>query len=233
MSFDPIDFAIGLVAILLAITVHEFSHALAATALGDHTARRLGRLSLNPLVHLDPMGTIMLILTRITGFGIGWGKPVPINPANLRGNRRYGMAIVGVAGPASNLLLAALFLLMVRPDGPFRIAWHPSMYGQLLGMPSIVADFIGISVIMNVGLAIFNMIPLVPLDGSRLLVALLPGPLADRVERLERYGPGLLIGVLFADQFLRLGILSSILSPVFRFVLVNLVQIVGGRQFVL
>jgi Zn-dependent protease len=114
LSFDLARFAAIIVAVLVAIDVHECCHAWVADRLGDPTARNLGRVSLNPLVHLDPLGTLMIFLTAITGFGIGWGKPVPVDPYRLRHGPTTGMGIVSLAGPAANLTTAAVLAIPFR-----------------------------------------------------------------------------------------------------------------------
>ncbi len=121
-QLSVVGLGITLLAFILSITVHEFSHAFAAYSQGDLTAQQQGRLSLNPIRHLDPMGTFMLLIMAASGFGLGWGKPTPVNSANLR-NGRGSMALVSVAGVISNLVLATLFGLILRSDGlPFLIA---------------------------------------------------------------------------------------------------------------
>ncbi len=186
------------VAIAIAITVHEFSHALAATRLGDDTARLLGRLSLNPLVHLDFVGTLFLFLV-----GFGWGKPVPVNQGRLRGGYR-GMGKVALAGPASGLVVAGLLGLVVQATGI-------SLWTTTLG-------FVLLYVIrLNIILSLFNLIPLPPLDGHKVAVGFLPPSLALSFQRLERYGIMPLMLLILADRFLGLHILSAIIGPGLNF----------------
>ena len=184
-------------ALIVAITIHEFSHALAADKLGDPTPRSLGRLSLNPLKHLDPIGTIALIF-----LGFGWGKPVPIDPYNLQHPKR-DEAIISLAGPVSNLLLALIISLIVR----------------FLPLNNISILFLSILVQMNVVLAIFNLLPLPPLDGSKIFLALLPQDKSLQwQEAFEKYGFVLIIVLLF----LPIGgsnIISLIIGPIIQTVL--------------
>ncbi len=181
------------IALLVAITVHEFSHALMAHNLGDPTAKRQGRLSLNPLVHLDPVGTLMLFLV-----GLGWGKPVPVNPYYLRQGARTGMALVGAGGPVSNLLVAWLFALLIR--------YVPALQS------SYVFDLVGAIMLYNVLLAVFNLIPVAPLDGFNIALGVLPRNLAYSLARTQRFGPIILLGVVF------LVVYSGALSLVVRLI---------------
>src|SRR3990172_513663 len=158
------------VALLVAITVHEFSHALAAYQLGDYTAYRMGRLSLNPLVHLDPVGTILLFVA-----GFGWGKPVPVNPYGLRNGARSGMAMVAISGPLSNLSLAALLGLVVKLDllpsrFPSLLSYQlfPALDGQRL-----LANGLALLIFYSIILAVFNLIPIAPLDGFNVALGVL------------------------------------------------------------
>ncbi len=190
------------VTLLIAFTIHELAHAVSADYLGDDTAKRLGRVTLNPLAHLDPIGTFMLLFA-----GFGWAKPVPVNPYNLRGNPRTSMALVALAGPVSNLLLASLAVI------PFRLnllnqfdAFSPS--SGLVFLPFFLFEFIGINII----LAVFNMIPIPPLDGYKILYALLPDELAFRLEPLEQYGFLILLGLLFLPSLLP-GVPNIITGP--------------------
>ena len=193
LRYDPLAFfrliLVVSVAIALAIAVHEFSHALAATRLGDDTARLRGRLSLNPLVHLDPVGTLFLFLV-----GFGWGKPVPVNEARLRGGYR-GMGKVALAGPVSGLVAAGLLGLVVRATGI-------TLGGILL-----------YAILINIILSLFNLIPLPPLDGHKVAVGFLPPSLALSFQRLERYGIMPLFLLIIVDSFLGIGILWRILGP--------------------
>jgi len=224
---DPVFFLFLLgtisLSLLVAITFHEFSHALMADRLGDATAKRLGRLSLNPLVHLDPVGTLMLFLV-----GFGWGKPVPINPYSLRRGERAGMALVGLAGPLSNLIVAGAFALPIRMG---MLKWHsPFVYRQpfMLSEPTyILADLLGWIIFYNILLAVFNLIPLPPLDGFRVAVGILPRELSYSFSKIERYGPMILILVIAFSYFTNLDILWRFLTPVMDFFSALLV----GRSF--
>ncbi len=185
--------------ILLALTVHECAHAWVATRLGDHTARMLGRVTLNPVKHLDPIGTIVLFLSGM----FGWAKPVPVNPLNFRDPSR-GMMWVSVAGPGANLFLAAVFALIYRllNIGGYTLS---VMGSPVLGPLFIMIKF---SIIINVSLAIFNMIPVPPLDGSKVLSHFLAADKALGYARIEPYG-FLILMVLIVT-----GIVGKILSPI-------------------
>ena len=192
--FDPIVLLMRGVAVIPALTFHEFAHAWAAYRAGDDTAYRMGRLSLNPLVHLDPIGTIMLF------FGpIGWAKPVPVNPANFRNPRRDEI-IVSVAGVATNTMLAIVWTVVLavviwltaqQPGG----VEDSSQTSRLL---SAMIQIARVSILINVALAVFNLIPIPPLDGSHVLGHMLKGEAALRYAQLSRFGSGILIAfVLF------------------------------------
>jgi Zn-dependent protease len=184
--------------LLIAITVHEFSHAMMANRLGDPTAKRLGRLSLNPVKHLDPLGTLMLFLV-----GFGWGKPVPINPNYFRMNPRRGMAISALAGPLSNFALAALLGVLVRVGV---VDWHSPWSWPFYPFASwdaswVAADIIGYVILLNLILGVFNLIPIPPLDGFNIAVGILPRRQAEAVARLQQYGPLLLLLLVFLGYF--------------------------------
>lgn len=181
--------AIGLI-LLVAFPMHEFAHALAAFRLGDGTARLFGRLTLNPIVHFDPIGGIILILSGLTGFIIGWAKPTPVNPLNLGGGRN-GEAIVAFAGPASNLVLAAAGALPLR----FILATD-------MAVPSLVLDVLFLFVFFNVVLMLLNLLPIAPLDGSKILFAMMDPRTAHRVRPVfEQWGFLILIGSAFLPIF--------------------------------
>jgi len=181
--------------------VHEAAHAWAADRLGDSTARMLGRLSLNPAVHIDPIGTIVFpLIAMVSGLPlIGWAKPVPVNTAHLRPNWRQKFMVVAAAGPASNLLLAALAAILLRVLAP--VSAGPD------GTTAGIAPALETAVVVNVLLAVFNMVPVPPLDGGNVLSGLLTGPMADVFDRLRPYGFLILYGLMFT------GTLWTIISP--------------------
>jgi len=188
---NPVLFLIWAGALLTAITVHEFAHAWSADRLGDPTPRLQGRLTLNPLAHLDPIGTLMLLLVRI-----GWGKPVQFDPFNLK-NPKRDAAIISLAGPASNIILAVVLAIILR-----------------LTQSPIIPPFI----ILNIVLAIFNLIPIHPLDGGKILVGLLPPTDAAKVDLfLKQYG--LFILILLVFPIFGNSPVFYIISPVINFIL--------------
>ncbi len=195
--------------LLIAITFHEFSHAYAATTLGDNTARGQGRLTLNPLAHLDPFGAILIFFA-----GFGWGKPVPVNPAFLRIGYRPGMAVVSLAGPLSNIIAATIFAIPLRAG----LANSDAVGFSILGRTDIVGYILLSLVFWNLLLAVFNLLPIAPLDGFKVALGLLPPAAANSFARLEPYGPGILL-VIIALGFLspELRILSAIISPMVNF----------------
>ncbi|MEX0785191.1 MAG: site-2 protease family protein [Dehalococcoidia bacterium] len=198
-------------ALLFGIAFHEFCHALSANALGDGTARGLGRLTLNPLAHLDPFGTILLFLA-----GFGWGKPVPVNPNAMRGiDPRTGMALTAAAGPISNLFVAAIFALPIRLDW---VPWHNPFVVNAIAVESWTASdyfglFLSAGVLLNCILAVFNFLPLAPLDGFRVWVGLLPIELARPIARMERYGMLILMGIFFLGPAVGINFFAWIVRP--------------------
>jgi len=194
-NLDLVQIGLLLAVLIASLSFHEAAHAWAADRLGDPTARLMGRLSLNPLVHIDPIGTVLFPLVAIaTGVPlIGWAKPVPVNVRNLASPRR-DFALVAAAGPASNLVLAA--------GGA---AVFTVLRGGDLGT---VAYTVAFFVMMNVLLAVFNLIPVPPLDGGNILLGILPPSLGGVVERLRPYGILVLYGLMFS------GLLSRITYPV-------------------
>jgi Zn-dependent protease len=175
--------------LLVSFPVHEFAHAWAAYRLGDGTAKMFGRLTLNPIVHFDPIGGLLLLASSLTGFGIGWAKPTPVNPANLRGGHD-SEGIVAFAGPAANLVLAALGAI------PFRLLIAAEQGGT--DVPIIVIRVVAYFVLINVALMIFNLVPIPPLDGSKVLFSFMsPRQVFQYRPVLEQYGFILLIFVAF------------------------------------
>ncbi len=201
-----------LIALLVALSVHEASHALVAYWLGDPTPKKMGRLSLNPFAHLDPLGAIMILVV-----GLGWGKPVRIEAENLKPGPKVGMALVAAAGPISNLLLATvagipLRLHWVSLVSDIRIPLDFMPYGSH-------ALYVGIGplllwvVWLSLALAVFNLIPLNPLDGSRLWEIILPTKWYYQVARFEMFGLVLVLALIVSDRFLGTNILGRILIP--------------------
>jgi Zn-dependent protease len=186
---NPLSFLVGLIALAVSIGTHEFAHVLSAYLQGDQTGKALGRLTLNPIKHLDPWGTVAIIFA-----GIGWGKPAPFNPYNLK-HPKWGSTLVAIAGPISNVIIVAITgyaLLLVGPH---------------LRAGNLLLIFLQTMVILNAALAVFNLIPVTPLDGSYLLRALL-GPNNALVITLERYGFILILALVLLGG----GILSIYIS---------------------
>lgn len=180
------DAAVQLLAVLFCLTVHETCHGLAALALGDPTAKRQHRLSLNPLRHIDWFGLLMMLVA-----GFGWARPIPVNP-NYFKKPRQGMALTALAGPVSNLLLALLLLIPARLIYTYA---HYSVFNQT------ALDFLTSTAALSIGLGLFNLIPIPPLDGSKVLAMFLPNSAYGQLMRYERYG----ILVLLALSWLGLG----------------------------
>ncbi|MDO8469514.1 MAG: site-2 protease family protein [bacterium] len=195
-------FIFQLLVLLGSVIIHEVAHGAVAERLGDPTARLLGRITLNPLKHIDPVGSILvpLFLSLIPGGVVfGWAKPVPYNPANLKRPDRDG-ALIALAGPVSNLILAVVFGIVVRV-----LATVPG-YAAFIDLATLI-------VIVNISLAIFNLVPIPPLDGSKLLYAILPASAGALRQTLERYGLFILVAFIwFGAQFL-----GPIIFTIFRF----------------
>lgn len=198
---------------LLAFAYHEFAHALVADRLGDDTPRRFGRLTLNPFVHLDLFGTLMLLLA-----GFGWAS-TPVNPRNLRGNPRTAHAIVAIAGPIANALMAVLWGLPLM-TGLVEMSFAPD--GAIL---PTVYQVCYTGVLINLVLFAFNLMPIPPLDGFTILVGLLPVEMAYRLEPLRQYGTIILLLVIFLLPRIGLNIISFWLNPVLK----NVMPILLGQ----
>jgi Zn-dependent protease len=201
---EPQVFVAFLIAVIVGITFHEFSHAAVATMQGDQTARSQGRLTLNPIAHLDPLGSIALVLA-----GFGWGRPVPFTPTQLR-SRRFGAAMVGLAGPAANFLLALLGVIALRIVYPSAVSAFDVDFSVIL---------LDMLVTLNVVLGVFNLLPIPPLDGSRLLSLVLPPSRQNIVYFLDQYGIFLLLGLLI--------LAPNLLTPIFRAITEALYGLVG------
>jgi Zn-dependent protease len=201
-QFDPQQFLAGLVVFVVAITIHEFMHAFTAYQLGDDTAARQGRVTLNPVAHFDPLGFMMMIILLISPIGFAWGRPVPVNPGNFR-NPKRGMLLVAAAGPLSNIVLATIFALIIRFAGDAIDTWPP--FAQLV---------IERSVTLNIYLAAFNLIPIPPLDGHKMLTGILPDFWYPILVPMEQYGFAILLGLLFLPGFLGLNLVGPMVNPV-------------------
>lgn len=191
------EIALLVVPVLFSITFHEVSHGYAAFRLGDPTARNAGRLTLNPISHIDPVGLLVLVVTRM----IGWAKPVPVDPRYFK-NPRQDMMWVSLAGPASNLLLAVVFAVISRVVPPIA----PSSFLYPL---AIMLQFM---IVINVGLAVFNLIPIPPLDGSHILQGLLPYEMARSYSKIEPYGFIILLVLVFTRT------VNVVIFPVIDFI---------------
>jgi Zn-dependent protease len=194
-------------AFIVGIAFHEFSHALVANFLGDTTAKNQGRLTLNPIAHLDPLGTLLLLL-----IGFGWGKPTPVNPNRLRNGPKAGMALVSAAGPISNFLMAALFAAPIR-FGLVHLD-YPA-YVRFWSFENYVAWLFLSVVLINALLGVFNLLPIAPLDGAKIAIAIFPGELGNFFSRMEPYGPGILM-VAFMLSYVSpsLSIFNSVIGPI-------------------
>jgi Zn-dependent protease len=206
---DILTILIWAIPVLFAITVHETAHGWVASQLGDHTAKMMGRLTLNPVKHIDPVGTVLvpaLLYFASAGFIFGWAKPVPINFSALR-SPKTDMLWVAIAGPGANLLMAIGWLIVVAIANTANIPFLVLMGGA--------------GIFINLLLAIFNLLPIPPLDGGRVVSSLLPGRLSYQYDQLEPYGLFILVGLLY------LGVFQKIIWPLVYFLLVELSNLSG------
>jgi Zn-dependent protease len=201
LNQDPVAIFSRVIILVVAFTIHEFSHAFVANAYGDETPRLQGRLTLNPLVHLDIMGSLMLVVA-----GFGWAKPVPINPYVLKQRSRAAVMLVSIAGPVSNMVLAFLAAL------PLRLGLV-----QLTGLQGSMARPLAVFwlefIWINLALMVFNLIPVAPLDGEKVLEFLLPPSALPTFERIRPYSPMILLILVFALPYLGIDIISWIMTP--------------------
>lgn len=198
-------YLISAVPILLALTLHEYAHAFVANRLGDPTAKNLGRLTLNPLAHLDLLGTAMLFIVHI-----GWAKPVPVNPNNLK-NPHRDMLWVSLAGPMTNLGLALLFGIACRMFGVNGLFNYGS---DLIGMFKYM---LAIGLVINIVLAVFNFLPIPPLDGSKIILGLFPQRYEMKLAPFLHYGPTILIVIIVFGFVTKISVFSYILNPFIKF----------------
>jgi Zn-dependent protease len=196
----PILFLAVFVALVVSITFHEFCHVLVARLLGDHTGEKMGRLTLNPLVHLDPWGTLAILF-----IGFGWGNPAPFNPYNLK-NQKYGPTLVALGGPASNLILIIVFGLILKIVYP------------ILGPMNYLTIFLGALVGFNGVLMVFNLLPIPPLDGSYLLHLAVDRRWPNVSRFMDIYGPQILLGLVILSWVTNISVFSYIIDPILSLV---------------
>ncbi len=193
-SLDPTTLLIFAITLVVAFTIHEFSHAWVATMFGDNTPRAAGRLTLNPLKHLDPWGSLLLLVA-----GFGWAKPVPINPYAMRS--RSGVMWTSLAGPFSNFIMAILAAI------PLRLGVYTIGGSNFIG--HLLTGFLSI----NLTLMLFNLIPIAPLDGEKIAQYIWPPSWANALERFSRYGPMLFMALIFLGYITRINILGAVIYP--------------------
>jgi len=190
MSFNIAIWVIRIAVLLFAVTIHEYAHGKAALSLGDPTAKNAGRLTINPISHIDPIGALCLLF-----FNFGWAKPVPVDTRYFQ-NKRRDTILMAISGPVSNFAAAFVAGLFFR------------FYHLDFDLYKVLLVYM---VVMNVALGLFNILPIPPLDGSHVLENLLPPEASERYQRVRRYAPFILIGVLLMDRFLHTGLISKIL----------------------
>jgi len=195
------QFVLLIFPILYALTVHEFSHGYVAYRLGDDTAKRAGRLTLNPIKHLDPIGTIMLFIAHI-----GWARPVPINPYNFR-NIKKDTAYVALAGPVANFISAIIFSVIFNFFNAHTLASSQNIFMVIIFY----------TIFINIALGLFNLIPFPPLDGSKILGAFLSDEAYFRYQRFERKGAFILIGIILISNLMGLNIIGGVIMPPINF----------------
>jgi Zn-dependent protease len=202
-----------IISFIIAVTIHEFAHAWSAYQLGDRTAAHLGRITLNPVAHFDPIGFLGMMMIAIGWPAFGWGKPVPVNPNIIRGHYR-GMAITALAGPLSNVIVATVLVIPLRFGNVAPTGFAATLVEQLI--------------FINLLLAAFNMIPIPPLDGSKILAGLLPNFWYPYFARLEQYGFAILLVLILASRSANGSFIARMYAPVYDFLWSS---IVGSTVF--
>ncbi len=201
LNLDPATILSRIVILIIAFTFHEFSHAFVANYFGDDTAKRAGRLTLNPIVHLDLMGSLMLLVA-----GFGWARPVPVNPYALQRGAPSARMWVSLVGPFSNLLLAIVAAI------PLRLGIIPVSLSSSALFPTLF-NFLFEFIVINLSLMLFNLIPISPLDGKEVLDYFLPEPWSRRLDAIQPYGPIILLALVFLLPYLGINLISWIMTP--------------------
>lgn len=217
---DPLSLIAFLVAIIIGLTVHEYAHALTAYRLGDPTAKYQGRLTLNPSKHFDPLGLLFLLLV-----GFGWGKPVPINPHAFKG--KYDEIKVSLAGPIANILIAFLITIPIKVAENFGVTYDSS----------IIMSFFKVIAEINIILAVFNLLPFYPLDGSHIITSLIPAKWVDKTEAFKKSGMTILIIIIFLEFVLNISILYPVIIWAYRIanavISVLIVSVIDGIKYLI
>lgn len=203
LNLDPVTLISRLITLVIALSVHEFAHAKVADTFGDNTPRMHGRLTLNPLAHLDPFGSLMMVFA-----GFGWAKPVPVNPYALGMRSPAAYMLVSLAGPLSNLLLAILAAI------PLRLGLLDPYFGGQLDQ--LLFGFLSQFILLNLVLTFFNLIPLAPLDGDKIASYFFPPSWARTLDRIRPYGPLILMVVLFGLPIIGIDVIGTLLFPPIR-----------------
>lgn len=203
LNLDPVTLISRLITLVIALSVHEFAHAKVADTFGDNTPRMHGRLTLNPLAHLDPFGSLMMVFA-----GFGWAKPVPVNPYALGMRSPAAYMLVSLAGPLSNLLLAILAAI------PLRLGLLDPYFGGQLDQ--LLFGFLSQFILLNLVLTFFNLIPLAPLDGDKIAGYFFPPSWARTLDRIRPYGPLILMVVLFGLPIIGIDVIGTLLFPPIR-----------------
>ncbi|HNS36262.1 MAG TPA: site-2 protease family protein [Anaerolineaceae bacterium] len=202
LNMEPAILITYAITLIISISVHEFAHAWSADRLGDNTPRMYGRVTLNPLAHLDPMGSLMMIFA-----GFGWGKPVPVNAFALQRRSPAALMLTAIAGPLSNLLLAILAAI------PFRLKLVHIAFDTSEAIFPSIDIFLTYFILVNLSLMLFNLIPLSPLDGDKIADYFFPPFMAKALASIRPYAPFVLMGLVFLPRFLGIDILGEIMSP--------------------